>query len=568
MMNRYMKYGLVAALFVLCTAALNGQNLKKDITVVHDYEPEIVQPALLNVTPMQVKRTDSLELLEPTHRQLNLPPTAMLTNLRPAALGDTLFDSSLRGYASLAFMLRYNLAVSAGYKFVDTDRMKLNAWLQYDGKAYKADFDDRVSMASGILRRNNGALGVQMSYAAGQNSVIDASLAFSYGRYNIPVANMWLDPSANKLDFNAVWRASSGKWSYSAGISYNRFALSEDWSVLIKSSRINSYGNGKASEHELKLKGWGAYNLGDKSEVRLDASWRYISALGDDGIDNNSRSELMLNPVYRGILGNVALRLGLKFNAAVSGNSQVLVAPDVNVAWKSSDYVKLYIEAVGRLLTENMAKCYSQAPYTFDVFPRGFTSMPIDLRAGMVYGPRNGFRMELYGGYMTAADVWMPLMYMDYAPGWEKRELQGWYVGATVGYTYRNLVDVEAAYQFVPQELNRGSAYDIDRARHCLDLKVTVTPVKPVDFIAGWHLRAHRAVTGYEMDHSTPFLRYNYYLVGIGSISDIYIKALYRINNNWSVMAQGSNLLNRKYTMIGLLPAQGMTGLVGVSYKF
>ncbi len=45
MMNRYMKYGLVAALFVLCTAALNGQNRKQDIAVVPDYEPAIVQPA-------------------------------------------------------------------------------------------------------------------------------------------------------------------------------------------------------------------------------------------------------------------------------------------------------------------------------------------------------------------------------------------------------------------------------------------------------------------------------------------------------------------------------------------
>lgn len=565
MMNRYMKYGFVAALLTFSAAALNGQNLKKDITVVHDYEPEVVQPALLNVVPQQVKRTDSLELLEPTHRQLNLPPTVMLTQLRPAALGDTLFDSSLRGYASLAFMLRYNLAVSAGYKFVDTDRMKLNAWLQFDGKAYKADFVDHATLLSGILRRNTGTVGVQMNYAPGQNSVIDASLAFSYGRYNLPVENLWVSPSVNKLDFNAAWRASTDKWSYGAGIGYNRFALADDAYKMIRIT-TNLNNSDKASEHEFMLKGWGAYSLGNKSEVRLDASWRYISASDNNDVDANSRSELMLNPVYRGIINNVALRLGLKFNAAVSGNSKVLVAPDINVTWKSSDYVKLYLEAVGRLLTENMAKCYYQAPYTRLISPLGFTSMPIDMRAGLVYGPRSGFRMELYGGYMTAADVWMPLMYLVYVPRWEKRELQGWYAGATVGYNYRNLVDVEAAYKYVPQNLNRGSVYDIDRARHCLDLKITVTPIKSVDFIAGWHLRADRSVAVYETDLRPPY--YNYYLAGIGSISDIYIKALYRINNNWSVMAQGSNLLNRKYTMIGLLPAQGMTGLVGVSYKF
>ncbi|MDE7411187.1 MAG: hypothetical protein K2M94_04025 [Paramuribaculum sp.] len=572
MKRNYMKCGLTAVIIAVSAAVLHGQNLKKEITVVHDYEPEYITPAPLSIAPGQVKRADTLENLAATYRKLNLPPTSMLTQLRPSAIGDTLFDSSLRGYASLAFMVRYNLAVSAGYKFLDTDRVRLNAWLQYDGKAYKAD---RVN---GILRSNSGALGVQVRYAAGKNSMIDASVAYNFIRRNKvqseyvglddAVINRWFDTDAHKLNFSGLWSATSNKWSYGAGIDYQWSQLPD---AVAAGGDINVKG-ASANENELGIRAYGAYGTGDNSEVRVGARWKYYSTAVDWFDD--SRSELEINPVYTGTVDKVDLRLGIRLNAVFGGDSKVLVAPDVNVTWHTGDYVKLYLEADGKVLNNNMTTCYYRAPYTELAYTGGFTSMPIDLKAGVVYGPRDGVRFELFGGYMTSGNMLMPLTYESGYENhgfvspvtWQKIDIQGWYTGVKAGYNYRHLVDVAADYRISPQDMNRGWIYNTDRARHCLDLRVLVTPIKSVDFTAGWNLRADRAVAMARFEPETSSVTYS--LKGLGAVSDVYIKVLYRIDDNWSVMAQGSNLLNHKYDLIGNLPAQGVTGLVGFSYKF
>lgn len=51
-------------------------------------------------------------------------------------------------------------------------------------------------------------------------------------------------------------------------------------------------------------------------------------------------------------------------------------------------------------------------------------------------------------------------------------------------------------------------------------------------------------------------------------MSNLTLGADYAITPQVSVFATGENLLNRKFYLIGGVPAQGITGLVGVTYKF
>ena len=54
----------------------------------------------------------------------------------------------------------------------------------------------------------------------------------------------------------------------------------------------------------------------------------------------------------------------------------------------------------------------------------------------------------------------------------------------------------------------------------------------------------------------------------LGIISNLKAGALYRITPQWSAFLRGENLLNRKTLLIGGMPGQGITGLVGATYKF
>ncbi len=104
-----------------------------------------------------------------------------------------------------------------------------------------------------------------------------------------------------------------------------------------------------------------------------------------------------------------------------------------------------------------------------------------------------------------------------------------------------------------------------DRAKTVVNADLRVTPIERLDVTLGWEYRGNRAsMARYISDAGeSEVLR-----TSLGSVSNINAGALYRITPRWSVFLKGENLLNRHYTLIGGMPAQGITGLAGVTYKF
>ena len=100
------------------------------------------------------------------------------------------------------------------------------------------------------------------------------------------------------------------------------------------------------------------------------------------------------------------------------------------------------------------------------------------------------------------------------------------------------------------------------------DAALTVTPIKPLDVTVGWTYRGKRSqaeiwATG---DFESPV--FHSALLPLGNISDLHLDVAYRFNSRWSAFGSASNLLNRKYALIGMMPAQGIHGLVGANYNF
>lgn len=51
-------------------------------------------------------------------------------------------------------------------------------------------------------------------------------------------------------------------------------------------------------------------------------------------------------------------------------------------------------------------------------------------------------------------------------------------------------------------------------------------------------------------------------------ISDLGVSAHYDINDRLGVFARAENLLDRRYYTALAIPAQGVRGLVGITYRF
>ena len=91
-----------------------------------------------------------------------------------------------------------------------------------------------------------------------------------------------------------------------------------------------------------------------------------------------------------------------------------------------------------------------------------------------------------------------------------------------------------------------------------------VTPISPLDITLGYNLRSKRQIKYVsETVNASP-----YFFQSVGSVSNLSAGASWRFTPQLTVFLKGENLLNHNYSLLSLIPAQGLTGLAGLSYKF
>lgn len=143
--------------------------------------------------------------------------------------------------------------------------------------------------------------------------------------------------------------------------------------------------------------------------------------------------------------------------------------------------------------------------------------------------------------------------------------------GVALNYNYRDMASLRIAYEGAPQEYDKGNALWLDRAKNVLDATLTVTPIKALDLSLGYELRGGRAT--YEVSPSgigQAQFADNLYVqrVKLGDVSTLRFGASYKITEAFTVGAQLDNLLNEKWDTFYGTPAKGISGLVGIGYKF
>ena len=191
---------------------------------------------------------------------------------------------------------------------------------------------------------------------------------------------------------------------------------------------------------------------------------------------------------------------------------------------------------------------------------------------GFIIGPFSGASIEVWGGLGKVASLPLPTVIED----GEFPQLMGSYAaidytsihyGIALNYTYRDIARLRVAYEGAPQDLDRGYMYWLDRARNVLGASLTVTPVKPLDLELSYTLRSGRATYSVAPD-DVPFDHLPYAKVSLGNAGSLNFGASYRVNPQFSVWARGENLLNSKWQEVFAVPCKGVTGLIGIGYKF
>ena len=136
-MNAYRKLIILTAAAITAVAAYpqesNDGELQKSIVIEKDFVPVETDAKKMDVLPQEAPFT--AVRTELSFSDWAVPATVEPMLLRQAAMKYS--DPSLapyrkRGYAGFAAGNYLNMVGSAGYRFIDNDRMQLGAWFQHN----------------------------------------------------------------------------------------------------------------------------------------------------------------------------------------------------------------------------------------------------------------------------------------------------------------------------------------------------------------------------------------------------------------------------------------------------
>ncbi len=154
--------------------------------------------------------------------------------------------------------------------------------------------------------------------------------------------------------------------------------------------------------------------------------------------------------------------------------------------------------------------------------------------------------------------------------------MRSWKASAQLHWSFRRLLSLDVTFESTLGSDDKNTWIDWrDRARHVLQAAVSVRPVAPLTIDLSYSLRMKRRmpVAGDMFlllaDDAQPG-------EAVAAVADFNLKnvsnlsagATYRVTEAFSVFARVENILNTDSYLLPFVPAQGISGLVGIGYKF
>lgn len=565
----------------------SAQNLSTEITVDRTIVPaeraamrlNSVRPALLS-TPVAPSRIGMTEYTEPG------TVTRSSVLLAPAAWADTFAVSPYRGYVAAGYFPAYNLAVSAGYRLLQTADTRLGVWGQFDGLSYK--HRPAPGNEKHTYKNNTGAVGADFDHRFGTHGVLTAGAAYRFSAVQAPQEEYYDRRNFNIADVRAAWYARAGRAGYHVDAELHTFGYKPKFNddVHLDGASPNSLFGTKGTELNFAAAAGVIARLGERRaghrvglELKADMLSRPDAMVLERGIYTLTGDEYLCPALAKGsTLGVISatpyyafggnagfnLRLGARIDISTGGDGKKFhIAPDVQASYSAPGY-SIYARAGGGEVLNTQRSLYDFTPFFPVGWMYGRSHVPLTVDAGVNVGPFAGFGIGVYGGWARANDWLMPsLTYIYFSPvaTMQSVDVKGFHAGIRAAYDYRSLLHVEASAEFAPQTPSSGYYLWRDRAKSVVKASATVRPIERLELTLGYEFRESRAC--YTLDTTSDTGR-----VGLGCVSDLSFGAQYSLTHALDIFARGDNLLGRRYSVLPGIASQGVHGLVGVSYKF
>lgn len=559
-MMKIIKYTFVGLMAFVGIDAM-AQDLTKEITVEKDIVPIEREASHIDRLPQLKLLAVAMKKLSWSDRGVSAPVTATIATLAPAAYLSSMERPQYRGYVYAGYFPTLQANLSAGYRFVDNDNTVAGAWLQYDGSQYKR----RNIVDNKLAYRNHTAkIGADVSHKFDYVGTLSARLGYMFSSFNYPqLDDKGFSQAVNNVDLGVEWRSEPGNFEYTAAVDYGFLKFGkpdyEAWKAI--------------SENYGALNLGASYALSDANRIGADVDVAFLNDSGADtyGLESTT-ANIAVAPYFRASGSQYNVKIGIVAGHVFNRGSCTYVAPDLKLEWMPVSQFTIYVGADGGARLNSAASLFAENHMINPSQAYLATRKKFGIDGGFLIGPFAGASIKAWGSYASLSRQLMPEL-----SGNDFGEYTGVYMGAydfksvnygiMFSYTYRQLVSGYVSYEGAPRSYDKGYMYWRDRAKSVFGAGIAVTPMEEFDITLDYRLRCGRAVyaRGEDLPGSLPG---GYAAIKLGNINSLDLGASYRFNDRFNVWLKGENLLGARWQESYLLPSKGVTGLVGIGYKF
>lgn len=569
------------------TLASQAKDLKTEITVDRTIVPvEREATRLGSITPQFLTSPVTMRRLSLADYTDPAEITRSASTLEPAAYGETLALSPYKGYAALGYFPTFNIGASAGYKFIDNSRTRLGAWLQYDGDSYKPSGD-----AEGNYANNTVSVGASFDQRVGSKSSLGVHAAYTFADLRLPDQFLNNRQNVNAFDADLSWWSRAGLVGYHAKAAFSHFGYGKDAMLNTLTAQTGNYETSlfkAASENRFNINaGIGFFGSSAAPRGGIEISADFITrSNGLENIAKETRPDYFVNfasPISAGTLGVVSVtpyyafhsgrvhgRIGAKVDLSVGGEGKKFhIAPAVMLDWNVASQFAIYAHVNGGEQLNSLRSLYDYCPLVGGLWQYQRSHIPVTADLGFNIGSFKGFSARIFGGYAIANDWLMPqnavTRYQEtetaMLTNYGTYDLKGWHAGIGFSYDWRSIVKADVSAETASNDETKAYYLWRDRAKYVINASVEARPIKALKIGVGYQLRTDRHNYLNVRDES-------FQPIDLKSVSDLSVSASYAITEAFTVFARGENLLNQRHYLLTEIEAQGIKGLIGVSYKF
>lgn len=539
-------------------SAQQADSLRREVTIEKDFTPIVRDASKINTLPEVEAPTVTRQSIQYSDWTVPAPLEARAVLLPAGGFGDPARENLKRGYSDFGLGNYWNMAGNAGYRILQSEKDQLGVWLQHRSTCGSVDYNQKLPgyETSRTMRQLEERVVADYRHSFEK---LDLGIrggyrydSFNYYGLRFPGVQGIASPEQEINRFFLKSRIASSnpdaQLRYSASLAYYRYGYQRGYLQGDKGAAENVV----AADFALVAP------IDPSSDIALDGAFDYV---GYNRLPSASGyGMLSLNPRYSWHNDRVSLSAGVKADISFNNGTIFRFAPDVRFDWTIVPDLQFYTLLTGGKQLNTWHRVSARTLYFNPSAVADNSYIPLDARLGLRVNTLRGLSIGLSGGYEIGKNVLflepeqtVNGQFTGVSRFWGI-DAYAWKAGLDLSYRYGTLWEASARVDYCRwTATGGGQVVSYDRPQWQGGVNVRYNPLAELSLEAGYDFAAVR--------------KYGV----LGAIPDMYlvhVKASYAFTPWFSLYGLTDNVLNRKYDIAYGMPAQGISFMFGVDFKF